>query len=580
MTHIYKEPATFMEDMMVGFAAAYPAYVELVPGGCIRAEEPRHGKVAIIPGGGSGHYPGFAGVVGPGMADAAVIGNIFTSPSAQDVYTVAKAAEVGGGVILCPGNYAGDVMNFTAAKDRLQAEGIPTRTVWVTDDIASAPPSEIQKRRGIAGDFVVYKVAGAAAEEGLDLDAVEAVTHRINANTRTLGVAFAGCTMPGATSPLFSVSGGQMGVGLGIHGEPGIAERPTLPADELAAMLVDALLTDMPLERGQRITTLINGLGATKYEELFVLWKYVRELLESVHGLVLVEPEIGEMVTSLDMAGCSLTLVKLEDDLERYWRAPCDTPAYRKGAPPQQRESAGHHRVPTATASSVENTPADASGSPAGIRAARAARRAMTAMRDALVAAEADLGNLDAIAGDGDHGRGMVRGVTAACDEIANKADANSSVQSVLVAAGDAWASRAGGTSGVLWGAMLSAIGRTLGNNPENVSEVDVARAVRAGLETMQRLGNANAGDKTILDAFIPFADTLDAQAHVGANLGEAWAKAAQAAQTAAQATAELRPRVGRARPLADRSVGTPDPGAISFALCMQAIAPCVADCS
>ena len=569
MTHLYKDPATFMEDMMAGFAAAYPDHVQLVPGGCVRAEEPRHGKVAVIPGGGSGHYPGFAGVVGPGMADAAVIGNIFTSPSAQDAYDVAKAAEVGGGVILCPGNYAGDVMNFTAAKDRLEAEGIPTRTVWVTDDIASAPLTEIDKRRGIAGDFVVYKVAGAAAEDGLDLDAVEAVARRINANTRSFGVAFAGCTMPGADAPLFTVPEGRMGVGLGIHGEPGIAEDPTLPADELATMLVDALLADLPLDPGRRITAVLNGLGATKYEELFVLWKYVREALESSHGLILVEPEVGEMVTSLDMAGCSLTLVALDDELERYWTAPCDTPAYRKGS---VHAAARHRRGVTTTATDAVETAV--AGSAASVAAAAAARRAIAAMRDALVEAETELGRIDAIAGDGDHGRGMVRGITAAVEGADSLPVEGTGVESVLVAAGDAWAAKAGGTSGVLWGATLSAVGRSLGNASEEISLPDVARAVRAGLDAMQRLGKATVGDKTIVDAFVPFVETLETQALDGVGLGEAWATAAMAAQEAADATAGLRPKLGRARPLAERSLGTPDPGAVSFALCMRRIAP------
>ncbi|WOP19257.1 dihydroxyacetone kinase family protein [Raineyella sp. LH-20] len=568
MTHIVKDPATFMEDMMVGFAAAHPAYVELVPGGCVRADEPRHGKVAVIPGGGSGHYPGFAGVVGPGMADGAVIGNIFTSPSAQDAYDVAKAAEVGGGVILCPGNYAGDVLNFTAAKERLDAEGIPTRTVWVTDDIASAPLSEIEKRRGIAGDFVVYKIAGAAAEEGLDLDAVEAVARRANAATRSFGVAFAGCTMPGADTPLFTVPAGRMGVGLGIHGEPGIAEDPTLPADELATMLVDALLADLPLERGQRITAVLNGLGATKYEELFVLWKYVHELLVATHGLVLVEPEVGEMVTSLDMAGCSLTLVRLEEDLERYWTAPCDTPAYRKGSV----RSTGQHRRLVTTAHA--DAAAQVSGSPASVAAAATARRVLATMKATLVEAEEELGRIDAIAGDGDHGRGMVRGIAAAVDGAEELPVESAGVEAVLVAAGDSWASKAGGTSGVLWGATLAAVGRALGDSREEITRHDVARAVRAGLDAMQRLGKAQVGDKTIVDAFVPFAETLEAQVLDGVPLSAAWASAAAAATDAAEATAGLRPRLGRARPLAERSLGTPDAGATSFALCMGRIAP------
>jgi len=221
MTRLYDDPATFMDDMLEGFLDVYSTYVVGVPGGAVRATETRPGKVAVVVGGGSGHYPAFCGVVGPGFADGAVVGNIFTSPSADDAYSVGRAASGGGGVLFSTGNYAGDVMNFTQAQQRLNAEGTDTRVVFVTDDIASAPRDEIHKRRGIAGDFVVFKIAGAAADQGYDLGAVERVTRLANARTRTLGVAFSGCTLPGADRPLFTVPTGKMGVGLGIHGEPG-----------------------------------------------------------------------------------------------------------------------------------------------------------------------------------------------------------------------------------------------------------------------------------------------------------------------------------------------------------------------
>ena len=220
-------------------------------------------------------------------------------------------------------------MNFTLAQQRLCDEGIDTRVVFVTDDIASAPVEEINKRRGIAGDFVVFKVAGAAAEAGYDLDGVERVARLANDRTRTLGVAFAGCTLPGADTPLFTVPDGQMGVGLGIHGEPGIAEADLPRAADLARRLVDGVLAEAPGDT-TRVGVILNGLGATKYEELFVVWRSVAPMLRDA-GYTLVDPEVGELVTSLDMAGCSLTLVFLDDELEALWRAPADTPAYRKG---------------------------------------------------------------------------------------------------------------------------------------------------------------------------------------------------------------------------------------------------------
>src|SRR3954452_8979570 len=224
MTQLYDDPKTFTEDALAGFLDVHRRTVVGVPGGVVRAAETPPGKVAVVGGGGSGHYPAFCGVVGAGFADGAVVGNIFTSPSTQDAYSVGRAAAGTGGLLFSTGNYAGDVMNFTLAQERLRQEGIETPVFFVTDDLASAPAGEAGSRRGIAGDFVVFKVAGAAAEAGYDLDGVERVARNANDRTRTLGVAFAGCTMPGATTPLFDVAPGMMGVGLGIHGEPGIAD--------------------------------------------------------------------------------------------------------------------------------------------------------------------------------------------------------------------------------------------------------------------------------------------------------------------------------------------------------------------
>ncbi|MGI3786540.1 MAG: dihydroxyacetone kinase family protein, partial [Janthinobacterium lividum] len=333
MTRLHNDPATFTEDMLVGFLDANADYVVGVPGGVVRASATRPGKVAVVVGGGSGHYPAFCGVVGRGFADGAVVGNIFTSPSASDAASVGRAADGGAGVLLTTGNYAGDVMNFKLAVSQLESEGISARYLPVTDDIASAGPDEITKRRGIAGDFTVFKVASAAAEEGYDLDEVVRAAQLANDRTRTLGVAFDGCTMPGATEPLFTVPAGKMGLGLGIHGEPGVEERDLPSAEELARVLVDGVLAEAPEGESGRVAVILNGLGRTKYEELFVVWGTAAALLREA-GCTLVRPEVGELVTSLDMAGCSLTVMWLDDELERLWLAPADTPTFRRGAVP------------------------------------------------------------------------------------------------------------------------------------------------------------------------------------------------------------------------------------------------------
>ena len=331
MTRIHGDPATFDEEALDAFSDLNGHFVRRVPGGVVRSTRRPQGKVAVVVGGGSGHYPAFAGYVGPGLADAAVAGDVFASPSTRLVQQVAARASRGGGVLLGFGNYAGDVLNFGLAAERLRAQGIDTRVIAVSDYIASATTEDsAAQRRGIAGDLVVFKIAGAAAEDGLDLDGVERVAAHANERTRSLGVAFTGCTLPGAPEPLFTVPARRMGVGLGIHGEPGIDEKDLLPAAELADLLVDPLLEHAPEGHGGRVAAVLNGLGCVKYEELFVLWGHIARRLRGA-GYELVAPEVGEFVTSLDMAGCSLTLAWLDEELERYWLAPAACPAFHRG---------------------------------------------------------------------------------------------------------------------------------------------------------------------------------------------------------------------------------------------------------
>ena len=570
MTRIFDDPARFMDDMLAGFCSANRNYVQRVGGGVVRTHQPKPGKVAVVVGGGSGHYPAFCGVVGAGFADGAVVGNVFTSPSAQDAINVGVAADNGGGVVITSGNYAGDVLHFTEAAKVLSENGIPARTVFVTDDIASAPRGEESKRRGIAGDFVVFKAMSAAAEAGYSLDEVVALGEKANQLTRTLGVAFAGCTLPGGDGPLFSVPEGKMGVGLGIHGEPGVSEEPIPTARELARRLVDETVGELPLQEGLKVGVILNGLGATKYEELFVLWASVEEFLVE-KGLLIVDPEVGEIVTSLDMAGLSLTLVALDDELETFWKAGADTPAYRKGNAPVGASGEGLREIKK-IAGADRNIVKVASA--ASRRHAKTAVAMLEKMEAVLADAEVELGRIDAVAGDGDHGRGMVKGVRAALVGARLAVDKNAGVQQTLEWAGDDWASQAGGTSGALWGAALRQVGASLSDRPEGISAQVVVVAMGDGLETVMTLGKAQLGDKTMVDALSPFVDALAAAVANGDSLRNAWAQAAECAEVAATETASLVPKIGRARPLAERSVGSPDAGAISVAMVLSAVAP------
>ncbi len=557
MTKVLNNPERFSDEAVDGLVSIYSDYLEKTYGGVISARSTRPGKVAVVIGGGSGHYPAFAGWVGPGLADGAVVGNIFASPSTQQIYAVAKAVDDGAGVFLSYGNYAGDVLNFSLAEEQLGEEGIRAVSVPVTDDVSSASLEEKAKRRGVAGDLVVFKIAGAAAERGDDLDGVIAAAKRANDATYSFGVAFAGCTLPGADEPLFTVPEGQMGVGLGVHGEPGVAEVPLEPAADLARRLVDRLLEERPEGASGRVAVLLNGLGGSKYEELFVLWNDVRKLLDAA-GLEVVRPEVGELITSLDMAGVSLTLTWLDDELEELWLAPADTPAFRRGAAPEVRTV---HRA--MTEAEQQQFPQASEQSQA---LARRLEEGLSAVASLLHDKESELGDLDAIAGDGDHGRGMTKGCDAALAAARAAVAAGAGLSSTLAAAGVAWADKAGGTSGALWGNGLRQASTVLDDETAPTTEQGLA-AVQAAQDLVLTFGKAKRHDKTLLDALLPFTDALQKSVGEGNAMAAAWSSAAEVATAEADATAELSPRIGRSRVLAERSKGHPDPGAISLAM-------------
>lgn len=566
MTFLVNDPADFPEELADGFIAANRRYVRKVFGGAVRATQSREGKVALIVGGGTGHYPAFAGWVGQGMADGVVFGNIFSSPSAGQAVSVAKAANHGGGVLIAFGNYAGDVLHFGQAAETLKAEGIDASIAVVTDDIASAAPEEMQKRRGICGWVTVFKVTGAACEEGRSLQEVIEVFDNVNYRTRTFGVAFSGCTLPGAEGPLFTVPDGKMGVGLGVHGEPGIYDAELGSADEVAKVLVEGLLKDRPDNGGDRVIALLNGLGSTTYEELFVTYGAVERLLNEA-GVSVIDCEVGELTTSMDMGGVSLSLTWVDDEIEQLWSAPCDTPAIRRGSMEESAlidDSALSVEAPAMTVKEE--------GSPESRAAAGHIVAGLEAVLATLREQQEELGQLDAFAGDGDHGVGMVRGAENALTAARELAAQGGGAQTVLAGAGALWSERAGGTSGALWGAALAAAGHALGDI-DTVDPSAHARAARAALDALSRVGGAQLGDKTMLDAFVPAVAALESAIEAGDSPAEAWRKAADTAQEAADATAPMRPRIGRARPLADRSVGHADAGAVSFAHIVRTIA-------
>lgn len=333
MKKILNAPADYVDEMLEGLTVAHPEHYALWGDSgkvVARASGATQGKVGIVTGGGSGHLPVFTGYVGTGLLDACAIGDVFASPSAEQMADAIRAANGGAGVLRLYGNYGGDVMNFDMAGDLVEFDDIDCTTVLLTDDVASAPPAEAEKRRGVAGMVYAFKIAGAAAEAGRDLAGVTAVAQKAADACRSIGAALSSCTVPQAGRPTFEIGDDEMEMGMGIHGEPGVWRGTLRTADEIAGEMMDRLLEDMPLAAGDRVSVMVNSLGATPPEELYILYRIVKARLEGA-GAQIVMPLVGRYATSMEMAGVSFTLCRLDDDLEALLNAPCDCAFWRVG---------------------------------------------------------------------------------------------------------------------------------------------------------------------------------------------------------------------------------------------------------
>ena len=326
MQKIINEPRAFVDEMLEGLLLAHPEHLRSpAPRVLARAGAPRKGKVAIVTGGGSGHLPLFLGYVGHGLADAVAVGDVFSSPSAEQISQATEAVDGGAGVLYLYGNYSGDVMNFDMAGEMCSAGGTEILTLLAADDVASAPRGSEARRRGIAGIAFLYKVAGARAEEGASLDEVVSVTERAAQGLRSMGVALSPCVVPAAGKPTFDLPSGQMEIGMGIHGEPGVRRGPLEKASSIANDLVSQAVADLPYEAGDEVAVLVNGLGATPREELYLLFASVHAQLAS-KGIEVRRTWVGEHATSLEMAGASVSLLRLDGEILRLLDAPCDSP--------------------------------------------------------------------------------------------------------------------------------------------------------------------------------------------------------------------------------------------------------------
>ncbi len=320
----------FVDETMEGIVLAYGDKVGLLDGDhriLISKAPARDGKVGIVTAGGSGHLPVFLGYVGDGMLDGCAIGNVFASPSAKKMEDMIRACDRGNGVLCLYGNYGGDRLNFDMACENVDFDDIKTRTVLVADDVASSPKGSEDKRRGVAGMVYAFKIAGAAAAQGKTLDEVEAVARKALSNIRTMGIALSPCIVPEVGKPTFSIGQDEMEIGMGIHGEPGIQVSKMKTADETASLIVDTILKDMPLDKGDEVSVMVNGLGATPLEELLITYRKVHNILTE-KGITLFMPHVGEFATSMEMAGLSVTIFKVDSELKELLRYPASTPFY------------------------------------------------------------------------------------------------------------------------------------------------------------------------------------------------------------------------------------------------------------
>ncbi|WP_307434244.1 dihydroxyacetone kinase subunit DhaK [Labrys monachus] len=329
MKKVMNSPVSYVDDMLSGLCLAHERHfrqperrVIVRAGGAVK------GKVGIVTGGGSGHLPIFTGYIGPGLLDACAIGDVFASPSADQMASAMRHADGGAGVLRLYGNYGGDVMNFDMAGEMLEMEDIASTTVLLADDVASAPAAEAEKRRGVAGMVFAFKAAGARAEERATLDEVTASAQKTADACRSIGFALTPCIVPQAGAPTFNLAEDEMEMGMGIHGEPGIWRDKLKTADEITDEMVDHLLDDVPLGRGERIALLVNSLGATPLEELYIMYRRIRERFDD-RGVTIVSPLVGRYATSMEMAGATLTLCRLDSEIERLLAAPCDCPFWK-----------------------------------------------------------------------------------------------------------------------------------------------------------------------------------------------------------------------------------------------------------
>jgi triose/dihydroxyacetone kinase / FAD-AMP lyase (cyclizing) len=564
MKKLINRPEDVVDEMLQGLSVLYPGSIRLSGHKVMLREDAeliREHQVAIISGGGSGHEPAHAGYVGAGMLSAAVAGEIFTSPSSDSVFAAIKAVAGKPGALLVVKNYTGDRLNFGVAAEMARAEGIAVETVIVNDDVALKGKEQATGARGLAGTVLIHKLVGAAAAQGRSLAEVAASGRAAIQSLATMGLSLSAGTSPMVGKPSFELGEDEMELGLGIHGEPGVKRTQLESADELTETLLGEILKHGKFGDEKRVAVMVNNLGATTEMEIAIVARHAVPFLES-KGYTVERIYAGTFLSSLDMAGISISVLGIKDEWLEWLDAPTTAPAWPNVV--KRRPGKPEARIATETSAKVSRSV----GGRAQTDAGRRVKRAIQTAWKALIETEGELTELDRATGDGDLGTSMRRAAMA----ILSRMDSYplNNVSATLKALGHDLHREMGGSSGPLYGVLFLRCGNVL-ENSRTSGLAQWVEAVDQGCQAISELGGAKPGDRTMLDALDPFVKSLKEAR--GEPSREILLSAVEAAERGAEATATMKPRLGRSSYLGDRVLGHPDPGAKAVAIWLRAAA-------
>lgn len=569
MKKIINRPETVVTEMCKGLVLTNPDLEFVKKYKVIRKKNLDKNKVSLISGGGSGHEPAHAGFVGKGMLDAAVCGDVFASPSQIQVYQAIKETAGDKGTLLIIKNYSGDMMNFKNAAHLAEEDGIQVDYVKVDDDIAVKDSLYTVGRRGVAGTVLVHKIAGAAAEKGGSLKEVKAAAENAISNVRSIGFALSSCTVPAKGTPTFELKENEMEYGVGIHGEPGIQRENIPPADELAKRMTDALAEELNVTQGEEVTVLVNGFGSTPLQELYLFNYAVAKVLHE-KNIRIYRSFAGNYMTSIDMLGASLTFMKMNAELKELLDQESEAPAFSvKGHVPEivLEEEIRECKEEDLTEESYKAC--------AEVRNEKITLENIVymveTMSHCIIKNEIPFCELDSHAGDGDFGMSVAKGFRQLKKEWKELTkEHTSSIGEFLQACSMVIMEHCGGASGPIWGSAFRAAGKKADGKTE-LTIFEFADMMQEAVTGIQKTGEysfgrgAVVGDKTLIDALVPCADTWTACADKKETFEHAFTKAAQAAVQGAKDTEAIAARMGRAGTVGDRSIGYPDAGAYAL---------------